>query len=70
MASHVLALSPLSSMGILLTTWAEPTTTTNASIAIAASVGLVAVFAIIAWRVTCRAVAAEWTGRPVDIPAQ
>ncbi|MGD0113183.1 MAG: hypothetical protein ABSD48_15095 [Armatimonadota bacterium] len=70
MASHVLALSPLSSMGLLLTTWAEPTTTTNASIAIAASVGLVAVFAIIAWRVTCRAVAAEWTGRPVDIPAQ
>jgi hypothetical protein len=68
-ASYVLAMSPLSSIGLLLTTWRSPTAAVNTSIALTVNVALVLIFAVISMQATRRATAEVSEGRSGGEPA-
>jgi hypothetical protein len=68
-AGYVLAMSPLSSIGLLLTTWRDPMTAVNTSIALTVNVALVLIFAVISMQATRRATAGVSEGRSGGEPA-
>jgi hypothetical protein len=68
-AGYFLAMSPLSSIGLLLTGWRDPTTALHTSIALTVSVALVLVFAVISVQATRGAAAGVSEGRTEGGPA-
>ena len=68
-AGYFLAMSPLSSIGLLLTGWRDPMTALHTSTALTFSVALVLVFAVISIQATRRAAAGVSEGRPEGRPA-